>query len=213
MNRDLADMRKNYALASLDIDDLQPNPIDQFAIWFEQALASKILEPNAMTLATAGLDLMPDARTVLLKSIQDQHFVFYTNYNSTKGKQLAQNKQCALLFNWLDLERQIRIKGSVSRLSKEQSYEYFKTRPRDSQIGAWVSPQSEIIKSRDQLSDSIKKYTELYEGKDIPLPTNWGGFKVKPTIIEFWQGRPNRLHDRFLYTNVDNHWNCVRLAP
>lgn len=213
MNREIADMRKNYALASLDIDDLQPNPIDQFTIWFEQAIAAKILEPNAMTLATADLDLMPDARTVLLKGIQDQQFVFYTNYDSTKGKHLEQNKQCALLFTWLDLERQIRIKGTVEKLSTDQSYEYFKTRPKDSQIGAWASPQSTIITSREQLSESVQKYSEQYGNTDIPLPPNWGGFKVRPTVIEFWQGRPNRLHDRFQYTNEDNRWNCVRLAP
>ncbi|HMP28452.1 MAG TPA: pyridoxamine 5'-phosphate oxidase [Saprospiraceae bacterium] len=214
MNRELADMRVNYAMKALDIVDVDPNPIVQFQIWFDEAKQAQIKEPNAMILATVDADNAPDTRTVLLKGIENNGFVFYTNYHSTKGTQLKNNDQCALTFLWLDLERQIRIKGNCNKVEQAVTDAYFQSRPRDSQIGAWTSPQSKVISSRKELEDlfiaNVEKFKDIAV---IPTPNFWGGYCVIPKEIEFWQGRPNRLHDRLKYQRVGDSWEIVRLAP
>ncbi len=207
-------LRLDYKSASLLETDVQQNPITQFDIWFKQALDAQILEPNAMTLATASQNGMPQARIVLLKEFDAQGFVFYSNYNSQKGLALLKNPYAALVFFWGDLERQIRIEGVVERVSEAESDAYFKLRPRGSQLGALVSPQSTIIPNRHFLEDSLQKLEKKFNDKEIPKPEHWGGFRVIPNKIEFWQGRRNRLHDRIVYTHQkDGSWKIVRLAP
>jgi pyridoxamine 5'-phosphate oxidase len=213
---DLADLRREYAQAELSRDHVADDPIAQFRSWFDEALDAEVDEPNAMTLATAAPDAAPSARIVLLKGVDDRGFQFYTNYESRKGTELAQNPHVALVFWWAPLERQVRIEGEATRLPDDESTEYFHSRPRGSQLGAWASPQSRVVESRDALEDNLDAIQTEYEDEEtIPRPSHWGGYVVQPTAIEFWQGRPNRLHDRLRYRrpSPDAEWSLDRLAP
>ena len=213
-NAELANLRKSYALESLSETDVLPDPLAQFAVWFQEALNSQLIEPNAMTLATATSDGRPSARTVLLKGFGKQGFVFYTNYESRKGRELVENPQAALLFTWLELERQIRIEGRVEKVSPTESLAYFQSRPKDSQIGAWASPQSRMIEGREVLENRVAELVRDYgQAEALPLPPFWGGFRLVPEAIEFWQGRESRLHDRICYTQDGEKWKIARLAP
>jgi len=213
-NTELASLRKSYALESLSEADVLPDPLSQFAVWFQEALNSQLIEPNAMTLATATPDGHPSARTVLLKGFDKQGFVFYTNYESRKGRELVENPQAALLFTWLELERQIRIEGRVEKVSPEESLAYFQSRPKGSQIGAWASPQSRVIEGREVLENRVADLVRDYDqAETLPLPPFWGGFRLVPEAIEFWQGRESRLHDRICYTQDGAKWKIARLAP
>jgi len=209
----LSDLRREYALTGLKESDLDSNPFMQFDKWFQQALAAGLPEPNAMTLATATREGKASARIVLLKSFDEQGFVFYTNYESQKGKELAENPYAALVFHWIELERQVCAAGRVSRVSREESESYFHSRPVGSQLGAWASRQSQVISGREILEDRLKQLEKDYRDKLIPLPSDWGGFRLAPEMIEFWQGRPNRLHDRLRYRLLDRRWVIERLAP
>ncbi|MDP3150578.1 MAG: pyridoxamine 5'-phosphate oxidase [Ignavibacteria bacterium] len=209
----LAGMRKVYASAPFDETHVNQYPIDQFEIWFNEAVYAKIEEPNAMTLATLSNEGFPNARIVLLKEFDKKGFVFYTNYRSHKGKELELNPTAVLLFFWKELVRQVRIKGKVEKVSGDESEEYFHSRPRESQLGAWASKQSSEIPDRKFLEDKFQSLQKEYDGKEIPLPSFWGGYRVIPFEIEFWQGRENRLHDRILYRLVENDWNISRLSP
>ena len=210
----ISNIRKEYTLKGLKREDLKSDPIQQFKIWLQEVLDASLPEPNAMILGTADKEGRPSARTVLLRGIDSRGFSFFTNYESRKGKELTENPNASLVFFWATLERQICIRGTVSRLSREESEAYFSSRPRESQLGAWVSKQSTVIESRQELEDGLKKVTDLYQGKTVPLPSYWGGFILEPTAIEFWQGRPNRLHDRFRYSKQTNqNWKIERLAP
>ena len=210
----IADIRKEYKLQTLSEDDILKDPFAQFGKWWQEAMNAGIEEPNAMTLATATADGMPDARIVLLKGFDERGFTFYTNYNSTKGMQLLENPRGALVFFWKELERQVRIGGLINLAPARISDEYFDSRPEGSRIGAWASPQSEPISSREWLEDNERRYRELWQGKMIVRPPHWGGYVLKPVRIEFWQGRPSRLHDRFLFTlQSSGPWKIERLAP
>jgi len=209
----LADIRKQYSLKTLEHHDLAADPLSQFGTWFQDALAAEILEPNAMVLATADASGRPSARVVLLKGVQEGGFVFYSNYHSRKGHDIADNPQAALVFNWLDLERQVRVEGSVQKVPQEVSEAYFHSRPRGSQLGAWTSRQSEAIASREVLDQRLERLEQRYPDT-VPLPDFWGGYIVMPKRIEFWQGRTNRLHDRFVYdVQADGTWSLERLSP
>lgn len=209
-----ASLRKDYTKASLDIDSVNKNPLIQFRKWFDEALLSNALEPSAMTLATISETGKPSARIVLLKGISNDRFYFYTNYQSQKGKELENNPACALTFFWPELERQVRISGFTERATAAESDEYFQSRPRGSQIGAWASPQSVVIKDRSLIEQRAKELEEKFKNdKVLPRPKQWGGYAVSPFEIEFWQGRPSRLHDRILYTLIDKEWKLNRLAP
>ena len=210
----IADIRKDYKLQSLSEEDTSDNPLSQFEKWWKEALDSGVDEVNAMTLATASADGMPDARIVLLKGYDERGFTFFTNYHSAKGQQLLENPRACLVFFWKELERQIRISGLVEQVSDKESDEYFDSRPEGSRIGAWTSPQSQPIISREWLEQNEKKIQKEFAGEPIPRPEHWGGYRVKPTHIEFWQGRPSRLHDRISYSlQVKGNWNIQRLAP
>ena len=214
LNNDLAGIRKDYRLQSLLEKDVDAGAMKQFEIWWGQALESEIDEPNAMTLATSTIDGQPSARIVLLKGIEPNGFVFFTNYNSRKGKQIQANPKVSLVFFWKELERQVRIEGSIKKVEASASDEYFSSRPKQSQIGAWSSPQSEPITSRDILEKNVEDYTIKFQSQNIPRPGYWGGYIVEPNVIEFWQGRPGRLHDRLQYTlNEKKLWTIERLAP
>ena len=215
MTVDIASLRRSYSLQSLEENQVAANPFDQFKTWFDQALAGQITEPNAMTLATVNSDGRPSARTVLLKGFDERGFVFYTNYLSRKGQEIAENPFGALLFCWLDLERQIRIEGKIEKVSPEESLAYFITRPKSSQIGAWASPQSQVIPGRKVLEDKQAELSETYAASEsLPLPPHWGGYVLRPDYFEFWQGRESRLHDRVVYSkNEDKNWVINRLAP
>lgn len=222
MTTHIADLRQDYQLQSLDRADVDENPIVQFSKWFDEALKSEILEPNAMTLATVSAEGKPSARIVLLKGIQtpkgineESGFVFYTNYDSHKGKDMAANPHVALCFNWLDLQRQIRIEGTVEKIDPSVSDDYFNTRPKLSRIGALASPQSQIVPNRAFLEENFNNLIEKYaDTEGVPRPENWGGYIVKPNLIEFWQGRRSRLHDRICYIKQENgDWRIERLAP
>ncbi len=210
---DLENMRNEYRLKTLDEESLDLNPFEQFSIWFMEAVNSKVKDPNACTLATCGEDMMPSARVVLLKRYDENGFVFFTNYGSKKANDLDANPKACLNFSWLDLERQIRISGICKKISAKESLSYFITRSRGSQIGAWVSEQSKAIESRDILKLQVAKMKEKFKNKQIPLPDFWGGYRLEPREIEFWQGRENRLHDRFLYAKDIDKWSIQRLAP
>lgn len=199
---------------ALDVNAVSKDPIAQFEKWFQEAMASNIPEPNALTLSTVSKDGRPSGRIVLLKGVERGKFVFYSNYQSQKGKELDKNPACGLTFFWAELERQVRIEGIASRTDTAASEKYFQSRPRESQVGAWASPQSAIISNREILDERVKKIQEKFDGLEkLPKPNQWGGFEVEPLKIEFWQGRPNRLHDRIVFTKVDDTWQIHRLAP
>lgn len=210
----IADIRKDYSLKTLNEDEVADSPFLQFADWWQQAIESEIDEVNAMTLATASLEAVPSARIVLLKGYDENGFVFYTNYESAKGRELAENPKASLLFFWKELERQIRITGIVEKVSAAESDEYFLSRPTGSQIGAWASPQSHVIENRSWLEKQVKMLEEQFSREAVTRPSHWGGYRVKPVIIEFWQGRSSRLHDRLQYSLQENGtWKIERLAP
>jgi pyridoxamine 5'-phosphate oxidase len=210
----IADIRRDYSHKSLAENDVDANPIRQFEKWWDEAVHSKIDEVNAMTVATASADGLPAARTMLLKGFDEKGFVFFTNYESFKADQLAENPRACLLFFWKELERQVRITGLVEKISGKESDEYFHSRPEASRIGAWASPQSRVIESRRWLDEKFNELVKKMEGSEITRPPHWGGYLVKPVVIEFWQGRPSRLHDRIQYTLDDNgNWKIERLAP
>ena len=210
----LSDMRKDYSLAGLLEKDLAKNPFRQFEQWFQEAEAAKIPEPNAMTLATTGRDGRPAARTVLLKGVDGRGFVFYTNYESRKGRELDANPRATLLFPWIAMERQITVEGPVTRGTREESEAYFHSRPRQSQLAAWASPQSTAVAGRAVIEESYRVVDKKYEGREVPLPPNWGGFRLAPETVEFWQGRRSRLHDRLRYRReAGGDWVIERLAP
>ncbi len=214
LSTSIADIRKEYKLQTLSEKDIHKDPFGQFEKWWQEAIHSGVEEPNAMTLATASADAMPDARIVLLKGFDDRGFTFFTNYHSTKGQQLLENPRASLVFFWKELERQVRISGLVSLSPSPVSDEYFKSRPEGSRIGAWASPQSETIESREWLEEKEKEYRDEWAGRSIERPEYWGGYIVKPVSIEFWQGRPSRLHDRLRYSLQNNgSWKIERLAP
>ena len=214
MASNIADIRKNYSQKKLSEEKVDPNPMKQFAKWWKQAVAAEIDEVNAMTLATSSLDGVPAARIVLLKGVEDKGFVFFTNYESFKGQQLAENPKACLVFFWKELERQVRITGLVEKVPATASDEYFHSRPMASQIGAVASPQSRAIQSREWLDEHYKELKKQLKDETIQRPEHWGGYIVKPVIIEFWQGRPSRLHDRLQYSLEENgEWKIERLAP
>jgi pyridoxamine 5'-phosphate oxidase len=210
---DLADFRKEYSDRGLSRDELDSNPVAQFSDWFSQATDLKLHEPNAMTLATVDESGMPYQRTVLLKYFDDDGFVFFSNYESRKAKQIGHDARVSLLFPWITLERQVIVQGVAEKISTTESLRYFRSRPRESQIGAWVSNQSEVIPSRKFLMHKLAEISEEFSDGEIPLPSFWGGYRVRPATIEFWQGGPARLHDRFLYRRDDLGWNMERLSP
>ena len=210
----LESLRSNYALSGLHETDLLGNPFQQFQLWLEQAIAAELPEPNAMTLATLSEEGKPIARMVLLKGLDEKGFVFYTNYDSAKGKQLTETDSAALVFWWAGLERQVRVEGTVEKVSSTESDAYFQSRPKASQLGAWASPQSQVIENRDVLEKRLAQLEEKYATEKVPRPPHWGGFRVIPTAIEFWQGRPSRLHDRIRYElDEKGDWFYQRLAP
>ncbi|MCX6316358.1 MAG: pyridoxamine 5'-phosphate oxidase [Bacteroidetes bacterium] len=214
MQQNIASIRKNYAQKKLSEKKAAINPIDQFAKWWKQAVKAGIEEVNAMTLATASADGMPSARVVLLKDFSEKGFSFFTNYNSFKGQQLAENPKACLVFFWKEMERQVRITGLIEKLDPEANDNYFHSRPEGSQVGAIASPQSQVIANREWLDTHYKELKEQLKGNKIERPAHWGGYLVKPVIIEFWQGRPSRLHDRLQYTmQEDGGWKLERLAP
>ena len=211
---DLTSLRAKYTTKGLDIKDLNQDPFMQFETWFNEAINAKLTEPNAFSLATVGSDMMPSIRTVLLKIFDEKGFVFFTNYKSTKAKQIEENPKAAALFAWLDLERQVKIEGSIEKISSTESLKYFLSRPKGSQIGAWVSHQSEVITSRSLLEQKFDEIKKKFLKGEVPFPSFWGGYAIKPIRIEFWQGGQDRLHDRFLYEIQDNNsWSISRLAP
>ena len=210
----LTELRREYTRAGLTEADVAADPIEQFQTWFQQALDAQLVEPNAMVLATATPTGMPSTRIVLLKCIDRSGFTFFTNYESRKGRELDTNPHASATFPWVALERQVIVSGTVSKTSREQSDDYFKARPRGSRLGAWVSTQSKVIPGRKYLEDRLVELEKKYPDDAIPLPTYWGGYLLKPNEIEFWQGRPNRLHDRFRYAKqADGSWKIERLAP
>jgi pyridoxamine 5'-phosphate oxidase len=209
----LFNFRKEYAQGKLSIEDLESSPIDQFQKWFEQITLLGLPDPNAMVLSTSGADNRPSSRLVLLKEFSSEGFSFFTNYNSRKGKQIDENPYGCLLFAWHFLERQIRIEGKIKKLSAQKSDQYFENRPVRSRVGAWTSPQSEVIPSREYLEEREKNFRDEFNPDSVPRPPEWGGYILTPTTFEFWQGRENRLHDRFEYREEGSGWNIVRLAP
>jgi pyridoxamine 5'-phosphate oxidase len=209
----IADLRKDYARESLDEKDVARDPVVQFARWFQEALNSGFTEPNAMSVATADPQGRPSARILLLKGYDSRGFVFFTNYESRKGRELAQNPYASLLFHWVELERQVRIEGRVEKVAPEESDEYYRSRPLGSRVGAWASPQSRVLADRAALENKLGQLAEQL-GEDPPRPPHWGGYRLVPESLEFWQGRPSRLHDRVRYTLVSaGSWKIERLAP
>ncbi|MCZ2299768.1 MAG: pyridoxamine 5'-phosphate oxidase [Chitinophagales bacterium] len=213
MDLSIAAIRTNYSKASFTEQDAAYSPFEQFKKWWNEAIHSNIHEVNAMTLATVNAKGTPSARIVLLKDFNEHGFVFFTNYQSDKGKEIAQNSNVALVFFWKELERQVRIEGIAEKISNEESDAYFNSRPIGSRIGAWASHQSAVIPYREVIEQNEKKYAEIFGTENVPRPDYWGGYCVKPNLIEFWQGRPNRLHDRLQYTLENNIWMMERLAP
>lgn len=212
-NNDISNLRRSYSLKELSEDSVSSDPFLQFSIWMNEAMNANLLDPNAMTLATASKNGTPSARTVLLRGFDKSGFVFYTNYESSKAHDLKQNPVASLLFFWVELERQVRISGKVEKISQGESQAYFATRPRESQLGAWASKQSTVISSREALDEQFDEMKKRFENKEIPLPNFWGGYRVSPHKIEFWQGRESRLHDRICYTLNEQNWKIERLSP
>ncbi|MBK8397279.1 MAG: pyridoxamine 5'-phosphate oxidase [Leptospiraceae bacterium] len=212
-NKNIFQMRRNYTRDGLLEKDVSRNAIDQFSIWFSDAKNSKIIEPNAMTLATSDKSGLATARVVLLKSFDEKGFIFFTNYESRKGKEIADTKKGTLLFFWDILERQVRIEGKIKKIAREDSETYFHSRPFESQIGALASNQSYVIRSREELENKYAELLEKHKGKVVPMPKHWGGYILEPRQIEFWQGRTSRLHDRILYTKKNKTWKIERLSP
>ncbi|HCN06019.1 MAG TPA: pyridoxamine 5'-phosphate oxidase [Bacteroidetes bacterium] len=210
--RDIADLRTEYQRETLDEFSVAHNPLEQFSRWMDEVLAAEVLEPTAMTLATVGANGRPSARTVLLKGI-DEGFVFYTNYTSRKGTDLESNPYASLLFFWPDLQRQVRVEGRAEKITIEESEAYFRTRPLGSKIGAWASQQSQPLSSRDELERRTIELERQYSDGNVPLPPFWGGYRLLPDAMEFWQGRPSRLHDRILYERGETGWTISRLSP
>jgi len=206
-------LRHDFAKQTLDKKDVNTNPVLQFEKWFKEAVEAKVNEPNAMTVATATADGKPSARILLLRNFDENGFVFYTNYTSRKGGEILKNPYASLLFFWPELERQVRVEGKLTKQSAEESDKYFQTRPRASKLGAWTSEQSRVIANRQALDDEYEKISQKYPGENVPRPIYWGGYILEPTSIEFWQGRPSRLHDRLLYTKEKGSWKIERLAP
>lgn len=209
----LQNLRRHYIMHTLDKTNALPSPFEQFGTWFNEALHAEIPEPNAMTLATATPDARPSARILLLKGFDEQGFVFYTNYGSRKGAELEANPLGCLLFFWVELERQIRIEGTIQKVSREESNEYFQSRPHGSRLGAWSSNQSSVVPNREALEQQYENVVERFGENPVPLPDFWGGYRLTPTYFEFWQGRENRMHDRIAYTLHNNQWNIERLSP
>lgn len=212
----LRDRRVQYETAGLDVSDLDESPIAQWRSWYEQAADAGVVEPNAMVVSTIADDGAPDARVVLVRGADERGLVFFTNYNSAKGRQLDDDPVAAATFAWLDLHRQVRVRGTIARVTEMESDDYFASRPRDSQIGAWASPQSSPIADRDELMRRVVDVTERFADAPVPRPPHWGGFRLSPVEVEFWQGRPNRLHDRFRYRRDEERstgWKIERLAP
>lgn len=209
----IADLRRDYAQARLDESDADRDPIRQFTRWFDEACAAQVVEPNAMTLATATPDGLPSARVVLLKAVDDRGFTFFTDRRSRKGEEIARNPRAALVFWWSELERQVRITGTVEPTSDAESAAYFATRPLGSRLGAWSSHQSRVIADRGVLEARMAETTARFGAGEVPLPPHWGGFRVRPESVEFWQGRPNRLHDRIRYLREGEGWRVERLSP
>ncbi len=213
MPRDVAGLREEYTRAGLAESDVAPDPVEQFRRWFDAALDAGLREPNAMTVATATPEGQPSARVVLLKGFDGRGFVFYTNYEGRKGRELGENNRAALLFYWGELERQVRIEGTVSRVPEAESDAYFASRPRGSRLGAWASEQSRPAEGRDVLEMRLRELEREYEDRHVPRPPFWGGYRVEPEVVEFWQGRENRLHDRIVYRREDGGWKIERLQP
>jgi pyridoxamine 5'-phosphate oxidase len=210
----VADIRKEYALHSLNEEEVAIHPLEQFKHWWKEAEASSIEEVNAMTLSTISAEGWPEARTVLLKGYDEHGFVFFTNYNSSKSTQLDKHPNCSLLFFWKELERQVRINGIAEKISVQESIDYFNSRPDGSKIGAWASPQSMVVAGKAWLKETFDFYKERFKHGEIPKPPHWGGYRVKPIRMEFWQGRPSRMHDRICYSKTDEtNWKIERLAP
>jgi pyridoxamine 5'-phosphate oxidase len=207
------DFHRDYGVGSLREQDCHPDPIVQFGVWFEQVVKAGTTDPNAMTLATATLDGKPSARVLLLRGFDDRGFVFFTNYESRKSRELAANSSAAMVFFWAEPERQVRVEGVVSKISAAESDQYHRTRPRGSQMGAWCSFQSEVVDGREVLENRLRELEEKFRDREVPRPPNWGGYRLKPAMIEFWQGRPNRLHDRIRYRLVDGNWIMERVSP
>lgn len=205
-------LRISYEQGELNESDVNHNPIQQFNIWLQEAIANLVSEPNAMVLATANKNGEPSARNVLLKSADEKGFIFFSNKQSDKAKDLAENPQATLLFSWLSQHRQVIVKGKVSEISREESNEYFQTRPYGSRISAWVSNQSQVIKNREVLEQKVKEFMDKYPA-EVPMPDYWGGYILKPESVEFWQGRPSRLHDRIRFTKKENSWIIERISP
>lgn len=213
MSISIADLRLNYSLKQLNESEVNPDPIVQFQTWFAEAVAAELPEPNAMTLATASKTGVPSARIVLLKGLDSRGFVFYTNYESRKGEELLENPQAAIVFLWAVLERQVRIEGRVEKVADAETEAYFHSRPLSSQLGAWSSEQSRVVADRSVLERRFQDFQNQYAAQEIPRPPHWGGFRVIPHQIEFWQGRPSRLHDRLRYRLSRDDWQIDRLAP
>ena len=209
----IADIRREYAHARLDESNVNADPVAEFDLWFSQALEAKVLEPNAMALATSTPEGSPSVRIVLLKGYDQRGFVFFTDYRSRKGSELESNPHAALAFYWGELERQVRITGSVERTSQEESEKYYRSRPLGSRLGAWVSHQSRVIPSRTPLETGLREVKERFSTDDVPLPPHWGGYRLRPVEVEFWQGREDRLHDRIRYLREGEWWRVDRLSP
>ncbi len=209
----LRDRRVQYETAGLDLADLAATPIQQWHRWYDDAVEAGVAEPNAMTVSSNDTEGQPDARVVLAREVNDEGIVFYTNYESAKGIQLASAPFASAVFAWLDLHRQVRVRGEIEVVSSEESDAYFASRPRESQIGAWASAQSQVITGREELEAAVVEMTQRFMGGDVPRPPHWGGLRIVPSTVEFWQGRPSRLHDRFRYAWAGTQWSISRLAP